>query len=130
MGWHTAAACAWPRTSFTWTTRSNGLEAPYSRAVAVCGDAVLVSASSGPRGGRAAIYRGDLADGTFERCTVGLPESFEDNIDTYCLDALNDGSFAAFGTSDGRVFVSDDAGSSWRQLASDLPHVQHVLVLP
>ena len=82
----------------TWTMRSEGLDAPYSRAVAVCGDAVLVSASNGPRGGRAAVYRGALGGGSFERCTAGLPEWFDDNIDTYCLDALNDGSFAAFGT--------------------------------
>jgi len=129
------AACAGglaasPDRGETWAMRSDGLESPYSRAVVVCGDAVLVSASSGPRGGRAAIYRGDLAGGGFERCTAGLPERFDDNIDTYCLDALNDGSFAAFGTSDGRLFASDDTGSTWRELATGLSPFQHVLVLP
>ena len=114
----------------TWTMRSDGLEAPYSRAVVVCGDTVLVSASDGPRGGRAAVYRGDLAAGPFERCTAGLPGWFDGNIDTCRLDALNDGSFAAFCTSDGRLFASDDAGSTWRELASDLGAVQHILVLP
>jgi photosystem II stability/assembly factor-like uncharacterized protein len=114
----------------TWTMRSEGLDAPYSRAVVVCGDTVLVSASNGPRGAHAGVYRGDLRAGAFERCAAGLPGSFDDNIDTFCLDALNDGSFAAFGTSDGRLFGSDDAGSTWHELASDLPSVQHVLVLP
>ena len=114
----------------TWTMRSEGLEAPYSRAVVVCGDTVLVSASDGPRGDRAGVYRGDLRGGPFERCTAGLPASFDDNIDTYCLDALNDGSFAAFGTSEGRIFGSDDAGSTWQELAADLGVIQHVLVLP
>lgn len=114
----------------TWTVRSEGLEAPYSRAVVVCGDTVLVSASGGPRGGRAGVYRGDIAAGPFERCTDGLPEWFGDNIDTHCLDALNDGSFAAFGTSDGRLFGSEDAGSTWQELSSDLTAVQHILVLP
>jgi hypothetical protein len=114
----------------TWTMRTEGLDAPYSRAVVVCGDTVLVSASNGPRGGHAGVYRGDLRAGAFERCAARLPESFDDNIDTFCLDALNDGSFAAFGTSDGRLFGSDDAGSTWHELASDLPSVQHVLVLP
>ena len=75
----------------TWTMRNEGLEATYSRAVVVCGDTVLVSASNGPRGGQAAVYRGDLASGPFERCTAGLPGWFDDNIDTYRLDALNDG---------------------------------------
>jgi hypothetical protein len=114
----------------TWTMRSEGLEAPYSRAVVVCGETVLVSASEGPRGGRAAVYRGDLRGRPFERCTAGLPGWFDDNIDTYCLDALNDGSFAAFGSSDGRLFGSEDAGSTWHELASDLGAIQHVLVLP
>ena len=114
----------------TWTLRAEGLEAPYSRAVTVCGDAVLVSASMGPRGGRSAVYRGTLANGGFERCRDGLPEWFDDNIDSSCLDALPDGSFAAFGTSDGQLFGSRDAGSSWIELASGLPAVRRVLVLP
>ncbi len=114
----------------TWTMRSEGLDAPYSRAVVVCGDTLLVSASNGPRGGRAAVYRGDIAAGSFERCTAGLPGWFDDNIDTYRLDALNDGSFAAFGTSDGRIFGSEDAGSTWHELASGLAAVQPILVLP
>jgi hypothetical protein len=114
----------------TWTFRRDGLEAPYSRAVAVCGDSVLLSASNGPRGGRGAVYRGDLAGGALERCRTGLAEWFDDNIDTYCLDALPEGSFAAIGTSDGRVFASEDAGASWAELASGLPPVKRVLVMP
>ena len=113
-----------------WTFRSEGLEAPYSRAVTVCGDAVLVSASRGPRGGRAAVYRGALGGGGLERCRTGLPEWFDDNIDSYCLDAHPDRSFVAFGTSDGRVFASEDAGRSWGEFASGLPSVRRVLVLP
>jgi hypothetical protein len=114
----------------TWTFRADGLEAPYSRTVTVCGDAVLVSASRGPRGGRSAVYRGALANGGFERCRAGLPEWFDDNVDSSCLDALPDGSFAAFGTSDGQLFGSQDAGASWIELASGLPAVRRVLVLP
>jgi hypothetical protein len=114
----------------TWTLRSDGLEAPYSRAVTVCGDAVLVSASSGPRGGRSAVYRGSLAGGGFERCRDGLPEWFDENIDSTCLDALPDGSFAAFGTSDGQLFGSFDAGSSWTEVASGLPVILRTLVSP
>jgi hypothetical protein len=112
-----------------WAFRSDGLEAPYSRAVTVCGDAVLVSASRGPRGGHAAVYRGALAGGGLERCRTGLPDWFDDNIDSYCLDAYPDRPFVAFGTSDGRVFASEDAGSSWAEFASGLPPVRRVLAL-
>lgn len=112
-----------------WTFRTDGLEARYSRAVVVCGDSLLVSASHGPRGGRAAVYRAGVSDGAFERCLAG-PGWFEDNIDSFCLDALRLGPLAAFGTSDGDLYVSDDSGSSWTQLASALPSVNRVLVLP
>jgi hypothetical protein len=114
----------------SWTTRTDGLDARYSRAVAVCGDAVLVSASNGPRGGNAAVYRGPLAGGAFERCVDGLPPSFDDNIDTYCLEAFPDGSFAAFGTTEGKVFASTDQGATWDEFASGLLPVKRVLVMP
>jgi hypothetical protein len=91
--------------------------------VARAGETVLLSASNGPRGGGAAIYRRPLgADVPFERCTEG----FERNIDTGCLAA--DGELAAFGTEDGRVFASRDAGASWTLEASGLPAV-HALVV-
>lgn len=114
----------------TWAYRTDGLEAHYSRAVTVCGGSVLLSASNGPRGGWAAVYRGDLSGGIFERCRAGLPEWFHDNIDTYCLDALPDGTLASFGTSDGHLYGSTDEGATWNELASRLPPVQRVLVLP
>jgi hypothetical protein len=114
----------------TWTLRTDGLEARYSRAVVVYGDQVLVSTSQGPRGGRAGVYRAGLEGGAFERCREGLPTWFDDNIDSYCLDALNDGSFAALGTADGRLFGSDDGGVTWGELAAGLPPVQHLLLMP
>ena len=114
----------------SWTFRSEGLESPYSRAVAVCGDLLLVSASNGPRGGNAGVYRAPIDRGAFERCRVGLPDRFEDNVDTYCLDALPDGSFAVFGTSDGSLFASSDQGASWERLVGSLPSISRVLVLP
>jgi hypothetical protein len=114
----------------TWSLRSDGLQARYSRAIVVCGDRVLVSASEGPRGGRAGVYQADLMGGGFERCRSGRPEWFEDNIDTYCLDALNDGSYAAFGTTDGRVYGSQDCGLTWLELVTELPPAQHLLIVP
>lgn len=112
----------------SWELRAEGLHARYCRAVTVCGGTVLLSASEGPRGGRAALYRAGRSGGPFERCRKGLPEWFRGNIDSLCLDAT--AALAAFGTEDGRVFVSDDQGSSWRELASGLGRVQAVLVLP
>jgi hypothetical protein len=107
----------------SWSFIADGLHATYSRAVAVSETALLASASTGPRGGKAAVYRRTLAaDGPFVRCTDGLPESFSDNIDTFCLAAS--GTRAAFGTNEGSVFISQDEGQTWRALAEGLASVR------
>jgi hypothetical protein len=105
-----------------WKFTTAGLHAHYLRAVAVAGETVLVSASTGPGGRRSALYRKSLdSDGPFERCTDGLPAWFNDNIDTACLVA--NGPLVVFGTEDGRVFQSLDAGERWQLLAKGLPPV-------
>ena len=65
-------------------------------------------------------------DRPFERCTDGLPDWFDDNIDTGCLSALDD--TAVFGTVKGEVYVSEDAGSTWERAASGLPPVRAVAI--
>jgi hypothetical protein len=42
----------------------------------------------------------------------------------------NDGSYAAFGTGDGRIYGSDDGGLTWLELITGLPPVQHLLLVP
>jgi hypothetical protein len=111
----------------TWQVRTDGLHATYCRAVALAGDLMLVSASSGPFTEQGALYRRALdTDGPFERCTDGLPEWQPDNIDTGCLDT--DGERAAFGGADGVVYGSEDAGRTWRVLADGLPPVTAVAI--
>ncbi|HXF74251.1 MAG TPA: hypothetical protein VNO79_16810, partial [Actinomycetota bacterium] len=98
----------------SWRFETEGLHAAYCRAVAVVGGTVLLSASRGPRGGGAALYRRPLEGGAFERCRDGLPEWFDANLDTHTLHA-EDG-LAALGTPDRRVLASDDEGATWREL--------------
>ena len=114
----------------TWTLSARGLHAPYCRSVAVCGEKILLSASDGPRGGRAALYRADLEARSIERCRAGLPEWFTGNIDSLCLDALPGGELAAFGSESREVFISTDKGTSWTCLAEGLTAIRCVLVLP
>ena len=114
----------------TWNHRTEGLAHQYARAVTVIGDTVLLSTSRGPRGGDASVYRAGLGDGAFERCTDGLPGSFDGNIDSHCLDAPPGGPAVCFGTADGQVFRSSNEGATWQQLAAGLPPVRRVLVLP
>jgi hypothetical protein len=111
----------------SWGFEQEGLHASYCRAVAACDGTVLMSASLGPRGGRAAVYRRPASGGPFEKCERGLPEWFTDNIDTGCLAAAS--SHAVFGTGDGDVFVSEDAGETWAQVSSGLSPVNQILLL-
>jgi len=60
----------------------------------------------------------------FERCHVGSPEWFSDNVDTGCLVAF--GSTVVIGTEDGCVFVSQDGGSRWEEVRKGLPAVRAV----
>ena len=109
--------------TFSWSI--DGLHATYSRAVAIAGDYVLLTASTGPRTQTGAVYRRPLdGDGPFERCRDGLPEWFGFNIDTFQLAAH--GHEAAIGTQDGELYLSDDGGSTWALAAKDLPAVRCV----
>lgn len=98
----------------TWRFTAEGLHASYARAVALDGDRLFLSASTGPRGGRAAVYRRQPGVDAFERCAGTLPEWFPGNVDSHCLAAR--GGTVVFGTEDGRGFVSDDGGVSWREV--------------
>ena len=111
----------------SWTFVTAGLHAHYSRAVAVAGEHVLLSAATGFRGRRSAVYRAPLDGPTrFERCRAGLPQWFDDNIDTGCLAAA--GALVVFGTTDGRVYRSRDDGAGWELAVKGLPPVGCVVV--
>ena len=113
----------------SWTYLTAGMHAGYCRAVALAGDTVVVSSSTGPRGGHATLYRRPLdapAAAPFDRCRDGLPEWFEGNVDTACVDAR--GPAVAFGTAAGEVFASADAGATWERVAGGLPPVRCLLL--
>ena len=113
-----------------WTFHDEGLHAAYCRAVAVCGDALLLSAAEGPSGRRTALYRGTLDGASLQRGGKSLPEFFDSHIDSLCLDAVPGGELAAFGLGDGSVYASLDQGGSWDLVASGLPRINCVLTLP
>ena len=107
----------------SWRIEQRGLHATYARAVAVAGDTILLSVSNGPRGGRAALYRTTYErDLNLEKCTDGLPEWFDGNIDSGWLVARD--SVVAFGTGDGVIFLSDDEGERWTRAAEDVPSIR------
>ena len=106
----------------SWRIEHDGLHSRYSRAVAVVGDTILLTAATGPHGGRGAVYRVPMEGVAFDKCVEGLPEWFDGNIDSGWLTAA--GSTAAFGTSDGDVFVSEDEGVTWERAAGGLPPIR------
>jgi len=78
---------------------------------------VLVSASRGPRGTAAQLYRGSLDGGVLESCRSGLPDEFTGNIDTHCLLATGEGWFVGNGST---VWSSEDGGTTWGIAIEDL----------
>jgi hypothetical protein len=111
----------------TWRFTTDGLHAAYARAVALDGDSLFMSASTGPRGGRAAVYRRAAGEEGFAKCTDGLPEWFAQNIDSHHLAAS--GGLVVFGAED-RLFVSDDGGRSWRDAGTAYPEITCVAIAP
>ena len=109
----------------SWRFDRKGAHGSYMRAVAVAGDTVIATASSGPYTDRGAVYRRPVdSDGAFEKCEAGLPEWFPGNVDTYCVAASD--SLAALGASDGSVYTSSDQGATWSLAAEGLPQVRCV----
>ena len=112
----------------SWEFDRANLHATYARAIAVSGDTLLMSVSLGPSGAKAALYRRHLEQpGTFAKCDRGLPECFSSNIDTGCLAAS--GGVAAFGTQDGQIFCSNDAGSTWERLRGNFGSIHSLNIL-
>lgn len=100
--------------------RSNGLHANYCRAVAVADDQVFVSASTGPSTNKGRLYRSRLWEGLFEPIHNGLPDWFDDNLNTHCLVLQGRDLYAGLGS---RVWRSGDHGDSWEVAAENLPKV-------
>jgi hypothetical protein len=109
----------------TWSFTTDGLHASYARAVALEGDVVFMSASTGPRGGRAALYRRAPGGNSFQPCTDGLPEWFDRNIDSHQLAAA--AGLVGF-AGDGRLFLSEDGGASWHDDGTAYPEITCVAI--
>lgn len=109
-----------------WQFTTAGLHASYCRAAAASADWLFVSVSSGPGGGRSAVYRTNSPDLAFERCSYGLPEWFSSNIDTHCLAAS--GSSVYIGDPAGTVYRSDDQGGHWSVGSDELPAIRCLAV--
>lgn len=94
----------------TWRWDHAGLHGSYCRAVAVAGDHVLLSASTGPFRTQGAIYRRTLGDeGPWRRVT----DLVKGNIDSFWLAAADDE--AAWVSEDGDLWQSGDAGQTWER---------------
>jgi hypothetical protein len=112
----------------TWEMVTDGLHATYCRAVVLSGEMILVSASTGPRGDRAAVYRRSRdGDEPFDRCTSGLPEWFVGNVDTRCLAGM--GTTVYIGTASGELYRSGNEGATWELVADRLATVRCVRLL-
>lgn len=100
--------------------RTDGLHAPYCRAVAVLDDRVLFSASTGPRTSDGRLYSCPMWEDDITPVLEGLPERFDDNLNTHCIAAVGSEVFLGHGDS---VWRSADHGSTWSLLTSGLAKI-------
>ncbi len=106
----------------SWQVTTEGLHATYLRAVAFTEGAALVSASDGPFTAEGALYRWSPdPGGALARVTAGLPEWLAGNVDTGQLAAHDEACACA---DEAAVYTSDDAGSTWSRLGTDLAPVR------
>jgi hypothetical protein len=111
----------------TWKWSTQGMHAPYCRAVTIAADWLLATASDGPGAQRGAVYRRplDQPDQPWVACGDGdLPKFFPYNVDTFELAAA--GELVAVGTPSGELYLSEDSGGSWRRLGEALPGIRCV----
>lgn len=105
----------------TWQWTTDGLHSAYARAVALDGDTVFLTASTGPETNDGRLFRAPIG-GSFVQCRGGLPESFPFNLDTATVTAR--AGQVALGTPDGRVFRSRDSGEHWELACAGMPPVR------
>ncbi len=116
----TARGLAFTHNGHDFDFRSEGLHAPYCRAVTVLEDRVVFSASTGPRSDRGRLYASPLWEDEVEPLTDGVPEWFDANVDTHCL--TGEGGIVYVGHGD-QVWRSDDRGDSWEVVAGGLAKI-------
>jgi len=77
-----------------------------------------------PVDGRMVVTRTRDGGQTFEVCTRGLPDRHAYHlVYRHALDVDGDGTRLAMGSTTGSLWVSEDAGESWRLVSSNLPPI-------
>jgi photosystem II stability/assembly factor-like uncharacterized protein len=83
-------------------------------------------------GGRPAVYRTRDGGGSWERQDAGFPDAqawFTVKRQAFCADRA-DPLGLYLGTTGGELWMSDDEGAGWRQIATHLPEIYSVVATP
>ncbi len=111
-----------------WRVNSEGLDVPYSLAVAVPADEVLFSVQDGPFAARSQIWRCRNGTDRVEQVRDGLPEWLEGKVDTGHI-AVGSGGRAAVVDGGGNLWLSRAGSGGWERIAGDLGYVFGAVIL-
>lgn len=111
----------------TWGLFAEGLDVPYSLAVAVLADEVLFSIQDGPFAGRSQIWRWRNGAERVELVRDGLPEWLDGKVDTGHIAA--GGGRAAVVDGGGSLWHSGTGSTGWERIAADLGYAFGVAIV-
>ncbi|HEY3917245.1 MAG TPA: hypothetical protein VGL83_05610 [Stellaceae bacterium] len=104
------------------------------RTMFICGSHANPGTWISRRTADAAVMVSHDAGESWSLASKGMPEPLTANLEAMCLYASPDGFDLFAGTTDGKVYFSDDGAASWRLIGSDLAPVSKVehyrLLLP
>ena len=106
---------------------AEGLDVPYSLAVAVLADEVLFSIQDGPFARRSQIWRWRNGTGRVGLVRDGIPEWLHGKVDTGHIAA--GGGRAAVVDGGGSLWHSDTGSTGWERIAADLGYVFGVAIV-
>jgi len=112
----------------TWKVRSEGLEITNSLAVALLDDQALFSVQEGPFAKSSQVWRWRIGGDQIEPVGEGLPPWLDGKVDTAKI-AAGSGR-AAIADQGGSLWRSKDGSRGWERIATGLPYVFALAILP
>lgn len=117
----------------TWRRTSHGIARTYTVPLLVSAaqpDVVWTAGARGPSGMDTRVYRSEDGGERWREVTGGLPRGLKGIARQGLVEIQGDPPMLAIGTAGGDLYVSEDAGATWKLAAQGVPPIQGLLAVP